>query len=228
MNRTERPDLVVNLGDVVEDESAQADRERYQEFLAILGELQAPVIHVAGNHDQINLTEDELRALWHRTGSLHYSLDVAGVHFSILNTLEEKDVAVRLPEAQIDWLARDLEQASLPVIVLMHHPASDQNLAGNRWFEKTQHICRVAERRRLRRVIEASGKVRAVFNGHVHWNHFDLIGGIPYITVQSLIENLDDDAPGRPARAFAVADLESHRLSVQLHGAETLRYQIDF
>ena len=49
-----------------------------------------------------------------------------------------------------------------------------------------------------------SGRVRAVFNGHLHWNHLDVIAGIPYVTVQSLIENLDDDAPGRPAAAHAV------------------------
>jgi hypothetical protein len=109
----------------------------------------------------------------------------------------------------------------------MHHPASDQDLTGNRWFEKFPHICRVAERKKLRKVIEASGKVRAVFNGHVHWNHFDLIAGIPYVTVQSLIENLDDDAPGRPARAFAIVDLDPHRTIVRVDGAETLRYQID-
>ncbi len=80
----------------------------------------------------------------------------------------------------------------------MHHPASEMRLEGNRWFEKRPYVRRVAERRRLRQVIEASGKVVAVFNGHVHWNHLDVIAGIPYITLQSMVENLDDDAPGAP------------------------------
>lgn len=227
MNQIEKPDLVVNLGDVIEDQNLDADRARYAEFMAVMAGLEAPVIHVAGNHDQINLSEDDLRAAWQHAGPLHYSRDIDGIHFAVLNTLEVKDVCVRIPAEQIAWLEADLAQASSPVVVLMHHPASDQDLTGNRWFEKFPHICRVAERRELRSVIEQSGKVVAVFNGHVHWNHLDVIAGIPYFTLQSLIENLDDDAPGRPAASFAVCDLEPKRLSVRVLGAESLRYQFE-
>jgi hypothetical protein len=76
-------------------------------------------------------------------------------------------------------------------------------------------------------VIEASGKVVAVFNGHVHWNHLDVIRGIPYITLQSLTENLDDDAPGRPAAAYALCDIDERRLLVDVRGEETARYQFE-
>lgn len=227
MNSLEHPDLVVNLGDVIEDESRDADLARYREFLTVLSELDAPVLHLAGNHDQINLSEDDLRALWQHTGPLHYSRDIGGVHFVVLNTLETKDVCVRVPEAQVAWLERDLAQAGLPVIVLTHHPLSDQDLTGNRWFEKAPHICRVAERREIRRVLETSGKVKAVLNGHVHWNHFDVINGIAYVTLQSLIENLDDDAPGRPAASFAVCDVADTRIHIRVMGAESARYQIE-
>ncbi len=80
----------------------------------------------------------------------------------------------------------------------MHHSAADQDLRGNRWFEGSPHLCLVRERRAMRRLFEEHG-VLAVFNGHLHWNHLDVIRGIPYVTLQSLIENLDDDAPGRAA-----------------------------
>lgn len=227
MNQFERPDLVVNLGDVIEDENREADRERYAEFVQILSGLDAPVLHVAGNHDQIGLTHDDLRGLWGHEGPLFYSRDIGGVHFSILNTQEIKDVVIRLPAEQIAWLKDDLGKATAPVVVLMHHPASDQDLAGNRWFEKAPNICRIAERKELRRVIEESQKVVAVFNGHVHWNHLDVIENIPYFTLQSLIENLDEDAPGRPAASHAVCDLEPRRLSVRVSGEENLRYQFE-
>lgn len=227
MNRLERPDLVLSLGDIVEDESREADLARYREYVSILAALDAPVLHVAGNHDQINLSEDDLRSLWGHEGPLHYSRDVGGVHFAVLNTLETKDVCVRLPDEQLAWLERDLAAAAAPAVVVTHHPTSDQDLTGNRWFERAPHICRVAERKKIRAVVEASGKVALVVNGHAHWNHFDLIAHIPYLTVQSLIENLDEDAPGRPARAHAVVDLEPHRLSIRIEGAETARYQIE-
>jgi 3',5'-cyclic-AMP phosphodiesterase len=54
-----------------------------------------------------------------------------------------------------------------------------------------------------------------------------VIAGIPYITLQSLIENLDDDAPGRAAAAYAVCDLDDRRLVVTVYGAEQLRYQVE-
>ena len=227
MNHEMKPDLVVNLGDVIEDESRAKDLEHYGQFVDILAQLQCPVLHVAGNHDQVNLSDDDLRALWQHDGELHYSRDVAGVHFSVLRTLELTNVAIHLPEAQIDWLRADLAGTSLPSVVLMHHPASEMRLDGNRWFAQRPHVCRVAERRAFQRVIEASKHVVAVFNGHVHWNHFDVIGGVPYITLQSLVENLDDDAPGRPAAAHAVVDLDDRRMVVRVAGAEPVRYQVE-
>jgi hypothetical protein len=109
----------------------------------------------------------------------------------------------------------------------MHHPASEMVLTGNRWFEKAPHICRLAERRRLRGLLESSGKVSGVFNGHVHWNHFDVIAGIPYVTLQSLTENLDESAPGRPSRAWAVCEISEHRLCIDVHGEQPARYQVE-
>lgn len=221
------PDLVINLGDVLEDESPKLDRSRYTRFVALLREIGKPVLHVAGNHDTINLTPAELCQIWGDTPDVTYSRDVGGVHFAVLRTIEHRGERIELPDAQIRWLEQDLAQSALPCVVLMHHPASEMRLDGNRWFEKRPNLCRVVERRALREVIERSGKVLAVFNGHVHWNHFDVIAGIPYITLQSLIENLDDDAPGRAAAAYAVCELDERRLVITVYGAEQLRYQIE-
>lgn len=227
MQEETKPDLIVSLGDVVEDESNQQDRERYARFVALLREVGTPVLHVAGNHDTINLTPAELSALWGTTTDLTYSKDVDGVHFAVLRTIEHRGERIELPEEQLRWLERDLAATNLPCVVLMHHPVSEMRLEGNRWFEKRPHLCRVVERRAAREVIEKSGKVLAVFNGHVHWNHLDVIRGIPYVTLQSLIENLDDDAPGRAAAAYAVCDLDDRRLVVNVYGAEQLHYQFE-
>lgn len=227
MNREVRPELVVNLGDVIEDESHARDLEHYGRFVNILSKLECPVLHVAGNHDQVNLSDDDLRRLWGHQGPLHYSRDLGGVHFSVLRTIEVTDVAIHLPEEQIEWLREDLAGTELPSVVLMHHPASEMRLDGNRWFEKRPNVCRVAERRALQSVVTHAKHVVAVFNGHVHWNHFDVISGVPYITLQSLVENLDDDAPGRAAAAHAVVDLDERRLVVRVAGAETVRYQVE-
>lgn len=227
MNAELQPELVVNLGDVIEDEDQERDRERYGSFIEILSGLSAPCVHVAGNHDRVHLTDQDLLGFWGRSGKLHYSFDLGGFHFLVLETVEVKDTAVHVPADVLSFAEQDLAATELPIVVFMHHPASDQLLEGNRWFERAPHLCRIAERKRLRRVFEASGKVRAVFNGHVHWNHFDLIESIPYFTLQSLIENLDEDAPGRPAGAYTICDISERRLVVTVFGADSARYQID-
>jgi 3',5'-cyclic AMP phosphodiesterase CpdA len=227
MRQELQPDLVINLGDVLEDEAPLPDRQRYARFVELLSRIGKPLLHVAGNHDTINLSLEELCGMWGNTASAVYSQDHHGIHFAVLRTIEHGGERVELPEEQLRWLERDLAATQLPSIVLMHHPASEMRLEGNRWFEKRPNLCRIVERRALREVIEQSAKVLAVFNGHVHWNHFDVIAGIPYITLQSLIENLDEDAPGRVAGAYAVCDLDDRRLVVTVYGAETQRYQIE-
>jgi 3',5'-cyclic AMP phosphodiesterase CpdA len=229
MNAAVKPDLVVNLGDDIEDESHAADLGRYTAAMGVLLGCDAELVNVAGNHDLIHLGAPDLLRAWGRdpAGALYHSFDRRGVHVIALHTHEEKDVEVSIDEAQLAWLAADLREHRGPTVVLMHHSAAEQDLRGNRWFEGSPHICLVRERRALRAMFEAHGEVRAVFNGHLHWNHLDVIRGIPYVTVQSLIENLDDDAPGRAAAAYAVARLTDDRLLVEIEGAERVRYQIE-
>ena len=291
MNEHVRPDLVVNLGDDIEDEDREADLARYRGCIQVLSRAHADRIHVAGNHDTIHLTHDDVRAAWgagpwdasagrrdlcysfDRGGfhftvletherqdvditvgpeqlawlaadlraawgpgpwdeptqrrDLRYSFERGGFHFTVLETHERPNVDITLGEEQLAWLAEDLRKARLPVVVLMHHSASEQDLRGNYWFEGREHVALVKERAAFRDILLASRKVRIVLNGHVHWNHLDIVDGLPFVTVQSLIENLDEDAPGRPAAAHAVVRLDPHRTTIDLFGAERARYQLD-
>ena len=227
MNEELRPDLLVNLGDDIEDESREADLARYTECQDILRTAKAELVNVAGNHDTIHLTREDLARVWRHEGPLFYAMDRGGVHLVILHTLERKDLEVRIPQAQLEWLKDDLARTSLPVIVLMHHSASEQDLSDSFWFKGLAHLALVKERAELRGIFEASTKVRAVFNGHVHRNHLDVIAGIPYVTLQSLIENLEEDAPGRPAAAHAIATVTDSRIVVRVHGNDPARYQFN-
>jgi 3',5'-cyclic-AMP phosphodiesterase len=233
MNEEVRPDLLVNLGDDIEDESRDADLARYTECQNILRTAKAELVNVAGNHDTIHLTRDDLTRLWSEgadhahTGPLFYSLDRGGFHLVVLHTIERKDVDVRIPQAQLEWLKDDLARTPLPTVVLMHHSASEQDLEDSFWFKGLAHLALVKERADLRAIFEESGRVRVVFNGHVHRNYVDTIGGIPYVTFQSLIENLDEDAPGRPAAACAFAVLDEARTTVRVLGNDPARYQFE-
>jgi predicted phosphodiesterase len=210
MNETVRPDLVINLGDDIEDEDLEADRKRYRACIDLLRGARAELVNVAGNHDTAHQSPEDLLSAWERPDlqALHYSFDRGGHHFIVLHTRERKDVDVTVGEAQLRWLAADLAATRLPTVVLMHHSAADQDLRGNRWFEGSPHICLVQERRALRSIL-------------------DVVDGLPFVTLQSLIENLDEDAPGRPAAAHAVVRLSERRVVVEIEGAERARYQFD-
>lgn len=223
-----RPDLVVNLGDDIEDESRESDLVRYGDCQSILRSAPAPLVNVAGNHDLVHMNRDDLNRFWGRTGPLYYSFDRAGWHFVVLHTIEIRDVEIRVPRPQLDWLRADLAASSTPTVVLMHHSASEQTLDDSRWWPGRSHLALVKERAELRNLFEDSHRVRAVFNGHLHWNHFDVIAGIPYVTLQSLIENVDDDAPGRAAAAFATVHLSDRRAVVRVHGLDPARYQLQW
>jgi 3',5'-cyclic AMP phosphodiesterase CpdA len=227
VNADVRPDIVVNLGDDIEDEGREADLARYGECQAILKRAKARLVNVAGNHDTIHLNREDLTRIWGQPGPLHYAFDAGGFHFTVLHTIERQDVDVRIPAAQLEWLREDLRQTSLPTVVLMHHSAAEQHLEDSRWFAGRAHLALVRERADLRRILEESGRVKCVVNGHVHRNHFDVIRGVPYVTLQSLIENLDDDAPGRPAAAHAVVTLSPERIVVRVEGNDPARYQIE-
>ena len=239
MNDVVRPDLIVNLGDDIEDEGLDADRARYHECLTLLRQARAPLANVAGNHDTIHLKARDLLEAWRADGrpgspapegdgpELHYAFDRGGFHFVVLHTHEKKDVEITLGRRQLEWLTSDLASTRLPTVVLMHHSAAEQELRGNRWFEGRPELCLVKERAELRAIVHGAGKVVMVLNGHLHWNHLDVIDGIPYVTLQSLIENLDDDAPGRAAAAHAVVRLTPERVVIEVEGAERARYQFD-
>ena len=224
-----RPDLVVNLGDLIEDESPHSDLVRYRTGLELLGQIPAVQCSVAGNHDCVHLDGGALRQLWGLgpDGPLYRSFDLAGWHFVVVHSHERKDLDVRLAPGELAWLDADLGATTLPTVVLMHHSAAEQDLRGNRWFAQAPHICLLAERRELRALLRRHGGVVAVLNGHLHWNHLFVADGIPYVTLQSLTENIRDDAPGEPAAAYAVARFEPGWLRLEVGGVDPSRYQLE-
>jgi Icc protein len=240
MAKEVKPDFIVNLGDDIEDEDHEADLARYSECLQALGKANIDLVHVAGNHDTVNLSTGELLSAWRGSSAwlgatlpadrLYYAFERGGIRFIVLHSVESPDRSISIHDAQRAWFEEELAATTLPVIVLVHHSLADQNLAGSRWFEGRAHVCLVQERSVLRGILERHHErsprgVLAVLNGHLHWNHVDVIRGIPYVTVQSMIENLDDDAPGRPARAFAVVRVGPKRVNVDVGGEEPARYQ---
>ncbi|MEY2934358.1 MAG: hypothetical protein RL033_5107 [Pseudomonadota bacterium] len=231
-----RPELVLNLGDVLSDASRELDRENYAHFCSLLEDAGAPVLHVAGNHDQVNLSDSDLLELWQleqrwpqalrHEGSTAYAVDFGGLRFVILSTLWQPPDGVFLGRGQLGFLDQCLGSAPGLCVLLTHQSLSEMSLVGNRWFEDVPHLALIQERAEIRRVLERHGNVLAAFNGHAHWNHIDVIAGVPFITVQSLTENATPEAVPTPAAASALVELSGSGVQLYVSGAQPVRFAL--
>jgi hypothetical protein len=166
---------------------------------------------VLGNHDFEYATQAEVRARLLARGYtylrpldgtaepyLYGSFDADGYHFVILDpnyydtgthvSVDGTQGHGYIPQAELDWLAADLAATSLPVLVFTHHSLNEWD--GSTFYTSpTSDFDRYAttNRAEAREVLEASGKVQTVFQGHQHFARHSVIAGIPYIDLPSLV-----------------------------------------
>lgn len=150
--------------------------------------------YVLGNHCVDMLTKEEFLGAIGRDRS-YYSFDRGGWHFVVLDSCFRSDGQpygrkssdwkdANIPATQLQWLAADLTANKLPTIVFAHQ----------RLDEGGVHAVRNAAD--VRRILEKSGRVQAVFQGHSHKNDYQDIAGIHYCTLVAMIEGSGPDNNG--------------------------------
>ncbi len=183
----DKPAFVVELGDLIDAASAVETELAYlktinKEFTAIAKERH----HVLGNHCVDMLTKEEFLGGVERKDA-HYSFDSGGTHFVVLDACyssngkpygrkNSKWNDANIPAAELDWMKEDLKAAKGKVIVFVHQRLDVTN------------DYRVQNAPAVRKLLEASGKVLAVFQGHSHKNDHTEIAGIHYCTLTAMIE----------------------------------------
>lgn len=200
-NRSEI-DLAVELGDLIDQAPALETEIAWLKTVeAVFAGVRAPRHYVLGNHCVGTLTKAEFAAHTAASKSPHYSFDVAGIHLVVLDScytsagipyqrdnFDWKDANV--PEAELAWLREDLARADTPAIVFAHQ----------RLDRDPAHSVRNADR--VRAILERSGRVMAVFQGHSHANAYQRIGGIHYCTLVAMVEG-----PGPESSGYALLEI---------------------
>jgi predicted phosphodiesterase len=188
-------DFVVELGDLID--AAPTVEEELRFLKAINAEFIAIDVdrhYVLGNHCVDTLTKAEFLGEVKQEKS-YYSFDRKGFHFVILDACFRSDgepygrknskwTDANIPQAELDWLAADLKASGRKTIVFAHQ----------RLDVGTDHGVRNAPA--VRTILEASGQVLAVFQGHSHQNDFKVIEGIPYCTLVAMVEGAGPENSG--------------------------------
>ncbi len=221
-------DLVVDLGDFVNGAFVLPPVQTPAQIPAVLANAESiyarfsgPRYHVLGNHDVYDLSKDEFLA---GTGApwTYGSFDAKGYHFAILDVqYTPKDVPLGhatwvvqgwVPRVELDWLRADLAAAKRPTIVCVH-----QRLDGA--LEKLNNKPQVLNADVVRGILEASGNVIAVFQGHDHRSAYALVNGIHYITFAALV---NEGTP--PSWAQVTLDPAGRTIDIVGTGLEVARH----
>ena len=180
-------DLVVCLGDLIDHEKSHGQEcANLAEIGAVMRASGLKSVVVMGNHDAFSFTEDEFYAIlgeemrprtvltkngalifvdacYHQSGS-HYAPPGGDWTDTFVPNLESLEL--------------ELATAKGGVHVFMHQNADPTVRADHR----------IANAVELRTVLEDSGKVKAVYQGHFHPGSVTLHNGIEYITLPAVCE----------------------------------------
>jgi len=209
MNKA-KPDFAVVLGDFVDKgRTLQAEMAYLKHIEGVFGKFKGPRHHVIGNHDVATFTKAQFTA---GTGmpAPNYSFDSGPIHCIVLDANFKKDfkpykagnfnwTQTYVPPDEQKWLKADLKATAKKTVVFIHQPLDD---------EKGSHG--VKNSPEVRRILERSGKVQAVFQGHNHRGAYRSINGIHYFTMQAMVEG-----PGLKNNAYALAHIAAKGVKVK-------------
>jgi 3',5'-cyclic AMP phosphodiesterase CpdA len=157
------PDVIVHTGDIVHS----GRQDEYAQAAAILAKAHAPVYVLAGNKDDRTQLRDAFSAcgyLADDSGFIQYAIDDYPVRLIAADTLSSHSNKGDFCCERARHLSDMIDaETTKPIAVFAHHPPFEVTVGPDRLhFDTTDAMSR------LRRTIQHSGRVIAVFSGHVH------------------------------------------------------------
>lgn len=170
------PDFVVFTGDLTHTTDDPAVRRtRMREFQRIVAGLRVkPLYLMPGEHDASLDNGEAFRELF---GPTHYTFDHRGMHFVVLDNVS--DPAGRIGEAQLAWLADDLNRqpGDARIVVFTHRPLFD---LAPQWDWATRDGAAAIA------LLQKHANV-TVFYGHIHQENHTMTGSIAHHAARSLM-----------------------------------------
>lgn len=175
----QKADFIIQMGDFCTPKIVN------RPLLDVWNRFSNPKYHVIGNHETDGgFNHAQVIEFWNAKGA-YYSFDANDYHFIVLNGNEKNPAGTSkgypryIGAVQREWLAKDLSNTKLPVIVFCHQ-GLDNDAAG---IEEGVAIRRIFEKANVQAGVL---KVRMVFSGHHHQDYQNEINGIQYVQINSM------------------------------------------
>ncbi len=200
-------DFLIELGDFKDQGKPPVERDTLSYLEAVeevFTQFDGPRYHVLGNHDLDSISKTQFLSRVENTGidagRSYYSFDVNRLHCVALDANYTTDgtdydhgnfdwTDANIPTVELAWLVQDLAAADNPVVVFTHQLLDG---TGSVYVKNADQV---------RNVLEASGKVLAVFQGHHHAGSYSNIAGIHYYTLKAVVEGT-----GPESNSYAIVE----------------------
>jgi 3',5'-cyclic-AMP phosphodiesterase len=172
-------DLLLDLGDRIDEVDRTTDLANAGELARIFGRFPGKRVHLRGNHDVVNLSAGDHEALF-GTPAGHHAIDLGETRLLVWQPSVLLDRAVGFPETQpeLGWLSRTLADDARPAIIASHIPVSGASMISNYYFEHNDDFATYPDHAAVRSAIAERGRVAMWLSGHVHWNSIAEVAGI--------------------------------------------------
>ena len=188
-----RPDFSMELGDFVDAAPTVKQELAFLERIEkAYRALKSPRHYVLGNHCVQTLKKEEF---FEHTGarSGHYSFDRGDFHVVVLDACYRADgvpygrknfrwTDTEIPPDEREWLEADLGKTRKKSLVFVHQRI-DLDPPSNYLVKSAGKV---------RKILEESKKVLAVFQGHNHVNDLRTRAGIHYVSLPAVVEGSGD------------------------------------
>ena len=180
-----QPDVIVHTGDIVHN----GRQDEYALAVATLAGARAPVCVIVGNKDN----RENLREAFSACGYLapnsdfiDYAIDDYPVRLIALDTLSSGSNKGDFCRERVRNLIDLIDaETTKPIAVFTHHPPFEVTVGPDRLHFESRDIMSG-----LRRALQHSGRVVAVFSGHVHRAASGHVESIPATVMPSIATTL--------------------------------------
>lgn len=190
----DKPDVVLHGGDIIFssfEKTRQRSQEQWDLYLqSVRAHNRLPLHHCLGNHDIWGWNKKESQTTgneqgWGKAWAIdllgmpgpYYAFNAKGVKFIVLDTVQPRGETFYeggLGDAQLEWLAGELGDATTPVVILTHIPTIHASTmlvdartnADNNWVTGGGSL--LMDRAKVVNLIASRKNIAAVLSGHIH------------------------------------------------------------